>query len=68
MSIVHIQIVKAEEQDSPYDYALRLHGKTKAYDILISNMIRLNKESVKQFNQALDEVIVKLSDEDQKLC
>lgn len=62
MSIVHIQIVKADKDDSPYDYALRLHGKDKAYDILISNMIRLNTESVKQFNQALDEVIAKLTE------
>ena len=64
MSIIHIEIVKTKAEDSPYDYALRLHNKSKAYDILISNMINLNTKSVKQMNQALREVIVKLTEGD----
>ena len=63
-SIIHIEIVKTKAEDSPYDYALRLHNKSKAYDILISNMINLNTKSVKQMNQALREVIVKLTEGD----
>jgi hypothetical protein len=60
MSIIHVEIVETAKEDSPYSYALRLHNKEKAFDILISDYIQLNKLSVKQMNQALREVIAKL--------